>query len=88
MDFLLLDSTGNVDIVEIKKPFDNCIMTKSKYRDLSIHISTDATEGVAVVTKKRDKVLLKKKPTDTTNSEYRVGSIIQSDEGAWLLGIV
>lgn len=33
IDYLLLDSTGNVDIVEIKKPFDNCIITKSKYRD-------------------------------------------------------
>lgn len=33
LDFLLLDSTGNVDIVEIKKPFDNCIVTKAKYRD-------------------------------------------------------
>ncbi|MCG6189124.1 Shedu immune nuclease family protein [Maribellus maritimus] len=33
LDYLLLDSSGNVDIVEIKKPFDNCIVTKSKYRD-------------------------------------------------------
>jgi predicted nucleic-acid-binding Zn-ribbon protein len=33
LDYLLLDSSGNVDIIEIKKPFDSCIVTKSKYRD-------------------------------------------------------
>jgi hypothetical protein len=30
---LLVDSTGNVDVVEIKRPFDNCIVTKNTYRD-------------------------------------------------------
>jgi hypothetical protein len=33
LDFLLVDNNGNVDIVEIKKPFENAIMTKSYYRD-------------------------------------------------------
>lgn len=33
LDYLLIDVDGNIDIVEIKKPFDNCIVTKSKYRD-------------------------------------------------------
>ncbi len=33
LDFLLVDSTGNVDIVEIKKPFDKCIVTENQYRD-------------------------------------------------------
>lgn len=33
LDFLLVDSTGNVDIVEIKKPFDKCIVTANQYRD-------------------------------------------------------
>lgn len=33
LDYLLVDSTGNVDIVEIKKPFDCCIVTKNQYRD-------------------------------------------------------
>lgn len=33
LDFMLVDSTGNVDIVEIKQPFNNCIVTKSMYRD-------------------------------------------------------
>lgn len=33
LDYLLLDSSGNVDIVEIKKPFRNCIITKNQYRD-------------------------------------------------------
>jgi hypothetical protein len=33
LDFLLLDCNGNCDVVEIKKPFENSIMTKSVYRD-------------------------------------------------------
>lgn len=32
LDILLVDSNGNVDIIEIKKPFENAIMTKSVYR--------------------------------------------------------
>lgn len=33
LDFLLVDSSGHVDIIEIKQPFDNCIMTNSQYRN-------------------------------------------------------
>jgi hypothetical protein len=33
LDFLLVDSNGNIDIVEIKKPFDNSIVSPNKYRD-------------------------------------------------------
>ena len=33
IDFLLIDSTGNTDIIEIKKPFDKCIITERTYRD-------------------------------------------------------
>ncbi len=33
LDFLLVDSSGNVDIVEIKQPFDKCIVTDNQYRD-------------------------------------------------------
>lgn len=33
IDILLVDASGNVDIVEIKQPFDNCIVTNSHYRD-------------------------------------------------------
>lgn len=33
LDFLLLDSNGNADIIEIKKPFENAIMIQSYYRD-------------------------------------------------------
>jgi hypothetical protein len=33
IDCLLVDSTGNTDIIEIKKPFDQCIVTKRTYRD-------------------------------------------------------
>lgn len=33
LDYLLIDSNGNTDIVEIKKPFDHSIVTKNTYRD-------------------------------------------------------
>ncbi|WP_237133820.1 Shedu immune nuclease family protein [Pseudohongiella sp. O18] len=33
IDILLVDSTGNADIIEIKKPFDKCIVTDRTYRD-------------------------------------------------------
>jgi len=33
IDILLVDSSGNTDIIEIKKPFDNCIVTEGMYRD-------------------------------------------------------
>ena len=33
LDFLLVDSSGNTDIVEIKQPFDKCIVTSNQYRD-------------------------------------------------------
>ena len=33
LDFLLVDSNGNIDIVEIKKPFDNKILSRTRYRD-------------------------------------------------------
>ena len=33
IDYLLVDSSGNTDIIEIKKPFDKSIVTNTKYRD-------------------------------------------------------
>jgi len=33
LDFMLVDSLGHVDIVEIKKPFQHCVISKSTYRD-------------------------------------------------------
>ena len=33
IDYLLVDSSGNTDIIEIKKPFNKCIVTKRTYRD-------------------------------------------------------
>jgi hypothetical protein len=33
IDILLVDSCGNIDIIEIKRPFDNCIVSKRQYRD-------------------------------------------------------
>lgn len=33
LDFLLVDADGNVDIIEIKKPFNNAIVTSNVYRN-------------------------------------------------------
>jgi hypothetical protein len=33
VDFLLMDASGYVDAVEIKKPFTECIVTSNRYRD-------------------------------------------------------
>jgi hypothetical protein len=33
IDLLLIDASGNIDIVEIKQPFDKCIITNNQYRD-------------------------------------------------------
>lgn len=33
IDFLLVDSTGNTDIIEIKQPFHECIVTSGTYRN-------------------------------------------------------
>ena len=33
IDILLVDASGNVDIIEIKQPFDKCLVTSSQYRD-------------------------------------------------------
>lgn len=33
LDYLLVDSNGNVDIIEIKRPFNECILSSAKYRD-------------------------------------------------------
>ena len=30
---MLVDAIGNIDIVEIKKPFDECLVTHNTYRD-------------------------------------------------------
>lgn len=33
LDYMLVDSNGNIDIIEIKKPFDQSIVSFNKYRD-------------------------------------------------------
>lgn len=33
IDLMLIDSNGNIDVIEIKKPFGNCVISKKTYRD-------------------------------------------------------
>jgi len=50
LDFLLVDASGNVDIIEIKKPFDSCIVTENTYRDN--HIPLRELSGTVMQTEK------------------------------------
>jgi hypothetical protein len=36
IDLCLVDAGGNIDVIEIKKPFDNVVLTKTLYRDNSL----------------------------------------------------
>ena len=36
IDLCLVDASGNIDVIEIKKPFDNVILSKTLYRDNSL----------------------------------------------------
>lgn len=33
IDLMLVDANGSIDIIEVKKPFDNALMSRNKYRD-------------------------------------------------------
>ena len=33
IDLMLVDANGNIDIIEVKKPFDNALLSRNKYRD-------------------------------------------------------
>lgn len=32
IDYLLIDAEGNIDIIELKKPFEDCVLRKAEYR--------------------------------------------------------
>lgn len=36
IDLCLVDASGNIDVIEIKKPFDNVILSRTLYRDNSL----------------------------------------------------
>lgn len=36
IDLALVDAGGNLDLIEVKKPFDNALVAKTKYRDNSV----------------------------------------------------
>lgn len=71
LDMLLIDFVGNIDILEIKKPFDKCIMTGSLYRDN--HIPTRELSGTIMQVEKYILHLNKwgKRGEDFLLSKYR-----------------
>jgi hypothetical protein len=36
IDICLVDAGGNIDVIEIKKPFDNVVLAKTRYRDNNV----------------------------------------------------
>jgi hypothetical protein len=71
LDYLLIDSTGNTDLVEIKKPFDKCIVSNGKYRDNFIPLRD--LSGTIMQVEKYVFLLNKwgKKGEDTLTERYR-----------------
>lgn len=61
--------------------------TISRRYDIEIRISTDATDGIQTVTIMEDKVALKRRTNDTSNTSFIVRGIIQEDIGAYWLGL-
>ena len=39
IDLCLVDAGGNIDVIEIKKPFDNAVLSKALYRDNSLPVN-------------------------------------------------
>ena len=62
------------------------MQTAQRQYDIEIQISTSATNGVAIVTSKADKVVLPKRFGDTAQS-FIVAAVIENDAGCWRLGL-
>lgn len=71
IDYLLVDSSGNTDIVEIKKPFEKCIVTNQTYRDN--HIPLRELSGTVMQIEKYIFYLNKwgKKGEETLSEHYK-----------------
>lgn len=61
--------------------------TIARRYDVEIHISTDATAGIETVTIQEDKVALKRRTNDSSNTNFLVKGIVQEDVGAYWLGL-
>jgi hypothetical protein len=60
--------------------------TIRKY-EIEIWISTHATTGIASITPIEDKVALKRRLEDATDTTFQVAGVIDSDAGCWHLGL-
>jgi hypothetical protein len=60
--------------------------TNQRQYDIEILISNDATDGIATVIPREDTVSVAKRPGEAAQT-FLVASVIQSDEGAWRLGL-
>ena len=72
-----------------KESSTNRRLTNAQNRtyDIEIDISTDATNGIADVTIREDKVALYREIGDSTTTTFMVKGIIQDDAGAKRLGL-
>jgi len=63
------------------------LSNQDRYYDIEINISTDATNGIADITIREDKVALKREIGDSINTTFLVKGIVQDDAGAKRLGL-
>ncbi len=70
-DILLVDASGNVDLIEIKQPFDQCILTPGQYRNN--HIPLRELSGAVMQIEKYIYYLNRwgKTGEDTLTEKYR-----------------
>ena len=59
----------------------------SRSYDISVEVSTDATEGIGTVTIKENRIALKRRVNDSSNTIFLIRGIIQEDVGAYWLGL-
>ncbi len=61
--------------------------TKTRIYAIAIIISTDSIEGVSLITRNVDTVVMKEREADLTTKTFTVAGIIYSDAGGWHLGL-
>ena len=71
LDFMLVDSCGSIDLIEIKKPLDTCLVAKNPYRDN--YIPTRELSGAIMQLEKYIFYLNKwgRRGEDQLNSRYK-----------------
>jgi len=78
---------GTTQTVPSRRTGQSQNKTITRRYDISIEISTNATNGIADIIINEDSVALKRKVNDSTNENFLVRGIIMQDAGAYWLGL-